>query len=69
MVARFIGGAAGSAVGTMAYAHGGWTGTCVVASVVLLAGTIYHGTSAPDSWLRVAYAIFGITRSFWRSRR
>ena len=42
MVARFIGGAAGSAVGAIAYTRGGWTGTCAAAIGVLAIGTIIH---------------------------
>lgn len=36
MVCRFAGGALGSAAGTLAYAHGGWSGTCIACSLVLL---------------------------------
>ncbi|HEX8322385.1 MAG TPA: MFS transporter [Tepidisphaeraceae bacterium] len=42
MVARFIGGAAGSAAGAFAYTHGGWTATCAAAIGVLVVGTIVH---------------------------
>ena len=42
MVGRFIGGAAGSTVGTVAYARGGWTATCLASVVILLAGTATH---------------------------
>lgn len=42
MVCRFAGGAAGSAAGTIAYAHTGWTGTCVFCVFSLLLGLVIH---------------------------
>jgi predicted MFS family arabinose efflux permease len=42
MVARFIGGAIGSAFGTAAYARAGWPGTCAVSILLLLLGTAAH---------------------------
>jgi predicted MFS family arabinose efflux permease len=42
MVARFVGGAAGSALGTAAYARAGWGGTCAVSILMLAMGTAAH---------------------------
>jgi predicted MFS family arabinose efflux permease len=42
MVARFIGGAIGSALGTAAYARAGWGGTCAVSILMLVLGTAAH---------------------------
>lgn len=47
MVARFIGGAIGSAVGATAYAHGGWTATCAAAVFALLVALSIHLTERP----------------------
>ena len=68
MVARFIGGAAGSALGTLAYSHGGWTGTCVAAIGALLVGGIYHAWATPNGALRVAVASVGMIKSARQSR-
>ena len=59
MVARFIGGAAGSSLGTLAYTHGGWTGTCVAAIGALVIGAVYHALAPPSGTLRVAIAAVG----------
>ena len=42
MVARYAGGAAGSTVGTLAYARAGWAGTCGACILVLMGGTAVH---------------------------
>ncbi len=42
MVLRYVGGAAGSTIGTLAYARTGWNGTCVACILVLVAGTAIH---------------------------
>lgn len=49
MVARFIGGAAGSAAGAIAWSVRGWSGACAVAISLLVAGTLIHvlGTRRP----------------------
>ncbi|MGC4032346.1 MAG: MFS transporter [Tepidisphaeraceae bacterium] len=44
MVARFVGGALGSAVGATAYSHGGWRATCAAAVVALVIGLVIHLT-------------------------
>jgi predicted MFS family arabinose efflux permease len=44
MVARFIGGALGSAIGATAYARGGWTATCGAAVAALTLALIVHLT-------------------------
>jgi predicted MFS family arabinose efflux permease len=48
MVIRFIGGAAGSAIGAAAWSRGGWGATCAAALIALAVGTIVHllGTRA-----------------------
>jgi predicted MFS family arabinose efflux permease len=42
MVVRFVGGAAGSAIGAAAWTWGGWTGTCLACLIALGLGTIVH---------------------------
>jgi predicted MFS family arabinose efflux permease len=42
MVSRFVGGAAGSAAGTVAYAHSGWEGTCFFCISALLLSLAVH---------------------------
>lgn len=42
MVSRYAGGALGCSVGTMAYGHYGWRGSCAACIAVLALGTLLH---------------------------
>ena len=42
MVARFIGGAAGSSIGTAAWTYYGWPGVCVSAIAIMLIAALPH---------------------------
>jgi predicted MFS family arabinose efflux permease len=42
MVARFMGGAAGSFIGAQAWSHAGWPGVCAVSIGLLMIATIVH---------------------------
>lgn len=46
MVAFFVGGSTGSALGAFAWGQAGWTGTCGVGMVLLLVGLAFFWAQA-----------------------